>query len=161
MTGTRADTRADTVDDAGLGASLREAAVALRAATDAVVRPLGVSVAQYSCLLHLDREPGCSGADVARATYVSRQSTHVLLRAMEADDLVTRTSAPGRAQAWWLTPRGQELLALAHREVVRLDDRVQALADEVVPDGDPRALRRLLEAFVDAVADPAPGAPVT
>ncbi|MEU8615070.1 MarR family transcriptional regulator, partial [Actinoplanes sp. NPDC048791] len=81
-----------------VGYVLKEAAVALRTAMDAVLRPLQLTVPQYSCLELLGQRPGLSNAELARGTFVTRQSMNVVLQGLEERGLVTRpaTAARGR-----------------------------------------------------------------
>ena len=99
----------DGVDlDTSMGYLLKEASSALRLAMEEVLRPLGMSVTRYACLELLAQRPGLSGSDLARGAFVTRQSMHVLLQALEREGYVSRASeAPvGKALPTTLTPRG-------------------------------------------------------
>ncbi len=50
------------------------------AAMDTVLRPLELTVAQYSCLEVLNQRPGVSSAELARAVFVTRQSMNPVLQ---------------------------------------------------------------------------------
>jgi len=67
--------------DQAVGYVLKQAATALRAAMDTVLRPLELTVPQYSCLEVLDQRPGLSSSELARATFVTRQSMNRSCRA--------------------------------------------------------------------------------
>ena len=67
------------------GYLLKEASSALRAAMEAVLRPLGMTVTHYSCLELLAQRPGLSNSELARGAFVTRQSMNVLLQALERD----------------------------------------------------------------------------
>ncbi|NNC12418.1 MarR family transcriptional regulator [Planctomonas sp. JC2975] len=101
--------------ETSLGYLLKEASSALRAAMEAALRPLGLTVTQYSCLELLAQRPGLSNSQLARGTFVTRQSMNVLLQAFERDGYVTRPSeAPvGKALPARLTPRGRRSLEKA------------------------------------------------
>ncbi|SIT85948.1 MarR family winged helix-turn-helix transcriptional regulator [Microbacterium sp. RU33B] len=101
--------------ETSLGYLLKEAASALRAAMETVLRPLGMTITHYACLELLEQRPGLSNSDLARGTFVTRQSMNVLLQALERDGYVTRaTEAPvGKALPTTLTPRGRRSLATA------------------------------------------------
>jgi DNA-binding MarR family transcriptional regulator len=101
------------------GYALKEASSALRAAMEAVLRPLGMTVTHYSCLELLAQRPGLSNSELARGTFVTRQSMNVLLQALERDGYVTRpTEAPvGKVLPTRLTPRGRQSLAKASAAV--------------------------------------------
>lgn len=98
-----------------LGYLLKEASSALRAAMEAVLRPLEMSVTEYSCLELLAQRPGLSNSELARGAFVTRQSMNVLLQALERDGDVTRpTQAPvGKVLPTRLTARGRRRLAAA------------------------------------------------
>ncbi|HEY0249077.1 MAG TPA: MarR family transcriptional regulator [Gryllotalpicola sp.] len=101
--------------ETSLGYLLKEASSALRAAMEAVLRPLGMTVTHYSCLELLAQRPGLSNSELARGTFVTRQSMNVLLQALERDGYVTRSAeAPvGKALPARLTPRGRRSLEKA------------------------------------------------
>ena len=98
--------------ETSLGYGLKEASSALRAAMEAVLRPLGMTVTHYSCLELLAQRPGLSNSDLARGAFVTRQSMNVLLQALERDGYVTRPAqAPvGKVLPTRLTPRGRRSL---------------------------------------------------
>lgn len=98
-----------------MGYLLKEASSALRAAMEAVLRPLGMTVTHYSCLELLSQRPGLSNSELARGTFVTRQSMNVLLQALERDGYVTRPeeAAVGRVLPTSLTPLGRRELAKA------------------------------------------------
>lgn len=125
--------------DAAVGYVLKEAATALRAAMDAALRPLGLTVAQYACLEVLDQRPGLSGSELARATFVTRQSVHLVLQGLQQRELLTRAPvAPrGRALPTELTATGRELLRDASVAVRAIEERMLAPLT-------PTAQRRLL-----------------
>jgi DNA-binding MarR family transcriptional regulator len=111
-----ADMSQDGVDlDTSLGYLLKEASSALRAAMEAVLRPLGMTVTHYSCLELLAQRPGLSNSELARGAFVTRQSMNVLLQALERDGYVTRPAqAPvGKVLPTRLTPRGRRSLEKA------------------------------------------------
>ena len=104
----------DGVDlETSLGYLLKEASSALRSAMEAVLRPLGMTVTHYSCLELLAQRPGLSNSELARGTFVSRQSMNVLLRALERDGYVVRAAPVGKTLPVRLTPTGRASLAKA------------------------------------------------
>jgi DNA-binding MarR family transcriptional regulator len=107
-----------------LGYLLKEASAALRVSMEAVLRPLGMSITHYSCLELLAHRPGLSNSELARGTFVTRQSMNVLLQSLEEDGIVSRpeTPAAGRALPTALTDRGRQQLALASAAVKRVED---------------------------------------
>jgi DNA-binding MarR family transcriptional regulator len=112
--------------ETSLGYLLKEASSALRAAMEAVLRPLGMTVTHYSCLELLAQRPGLSNSELARGAFVTRQSMNVLLQALERDGYVTRPAeAPiGKALPTRLTPRGRQSLAKASAAVRSVEVRM-------------------------------------
>lgn len=114
--------------DHSAGYLLKRAATALRAAMDTALRPLDLTVPQYSCLEVLSQRPGLSNAELARAVFVTRQSMNLVLRGLQDRGLVTRpTTAPqGRALPSTLTPAGRAQLHAASGLVREVQDRMLA-----------------------------------
>ena len=110
--------------ETSLGYLLKEASSALQVAMEAVLRPLGMTVTHYSCLELLAQRPGLSNSELARGTFVTRQSMNVLLQTLERDGYVTRpASAPvGKILPTRLTPRGRRSLARATVAVRSVED---------------------------------------
>jgi DNA-binding MarR family transcriptional regulator len=115
--------------ETSLGYLLKEAATALRAAMEDVLRPLGMSVTVYSCLELLAQRPGMSNSELARGAFVTRQSMNVLLQTLEGEGLVTRPAeaAVGKVRPTRLTPRGRRRLERASTAVHSVE--LQMLAD--------------------------------
>jgi len=111
-----------------VGYVLKQAAVALRNAMDAALRPLHLTVPQYACLELLGQRPGLSNAELARGAFVTRQSMNVVLRGLEERGLVTRpeTAPRGRELPTALTERGREHLTVASAAVRKVDNRMCA-----------------------------------
>ena len=117
----------DGVDlETSLGYLLKEASSALRAAMEAVLRPLGMTVTRYACLELLAQRPGLSNSDLARGAFVTRQSMNVLLLALEKEGYVTRPAeAPvGKILPTRLTPRGRRSLEKASAAVRSVEVRM-------------------------------------
>ena len=146
----------ETVGDLenSVGYALKQAAVALRSSMDAVLRPLELSVPQYSCLEVLGQRPGLSNAELARATFVTRQAMNGVLRGLQDRGLVTRpaTAPHGRALPTQLTPTGRQHLHAASAAVRDVERRMLA----PLTDLHRRRLRDDLAACTAALAaDPA------
>ena len=111
-----------------VGYVLKEAAVALRNAMDAVLRPLELTVPQYACLELLGQRPGLSNAELARGAFVTRQSMNVVLQGLEARGLVTRpaTAPRGRELPAELTQSGRDHLHAASAAVRNVENRMCA-----------------------------------
>ena len=128
--------------ETSLGYLMKEVSSALRTAMESVLRPLGMSVTHYSCLELLAQRPGLSNSELARGTFVTRQAMNVLLQALEADGLVTRSEQPasGRALPTKLTAAGRAQLATATAAVKAVEDRMKSGLDPAEQD----ALRAML-----------------
>ncbi len=144
----------DGVDlDKSLGYLLKEAASALRAAMEEVLRPLGMSVTHYACLELLAQRPGLSNSELARGAFVTRQTMNVLLRSLERDGDVTRPAeAPvGKVLPTRLTPAGQRRLEKATAAVRSVEVRMLAGMTE----SDQADAFRILKGMVHSLRDPA------
>jgi DNA-binding MarR family transcriptional regulator len=109
-----------------LGYRLKRTAAALRGAMDGALREYGLTVPQYACLELLDQRPGLSNAELARGTFVTRQSMNVVLRGLQDAGLITRpaTADHGRALPAHLTDEGHRRLAAARTAVYAIDQRM-------------------------------------
>jgi len=114
--------------DESVGYALKQAAAALRVAMDAALRPVGLTVPQYSCLELLGQRPGLSSAELARGAFVTRQSMSEVLRGLQHRGLLTRpaTAPHGRALPSELTPAGQERLHAASTAVRAVERQMLA-----------------------------------
>ena len=88
-----------------------------RSQMDEQLRPQGVTTAQLHVLKVIRDEPGGSGAQLARACYVTPQSAQALLKGLENDGWITRTKdrVNDRILIAQLTPSGEELLQTAEK----------------------------------------------
>jgi DNA-binding MarR family transcriptional regulator len=98
--------------DQSVGYVLKQVQASLHTAMDEVLRPLGLTVAQYACLELLGQHPGLSNSELARRAFVTRQSMNVVLRRLLERGLLTRPdhAAHGRALPTELTRAGQATL---------------------------------------------------
>ena len=135
--------------ETSLGYLLKQTSTSLRTAMEAVLRPLGMTVTHYSCLELLAQRPGLSNSELARGTFVTRQSMNVLLQNLERDGYVTRaTEAPvGKALPTRLTPLGRRSLEKATVAVRSVELRMlSGLSDD-----ERRAASRILRSMNDAL----------
>lgn len=134
-----------------VGYRLKRVSAALRSAMDKALREHGLTVPQYSCLELLDEQPGLSNADLARGTFVTRQSANVVLRGLKDAGLITRPASAehGRALPVHLTPAGQERLRAARGAVYAIEQR---MIGDVPPDR-LAALLADLDAMAEALGD--------
>ncbi|MFD5141952.1 MarR family winged helix-turn-helix transcriptional regulator [Streptomyces sp. NPDC058401] len=116
-----------------VGYRLKRAHAALRASMDQALREHGLTVPQYACLEVLAARPGLSNAELARATFVTRQSMNVVLRGLQDAGLLTRpaTVETGRARPADLTDEGRRRLNAAQGVVYPIEARmIEAIPQE-------------------------------
>lgn len=148
----------DAIDlETSLGYLLKEASSELRAAMEAVLRPLGMTVTHYSCLELLAQRPGLSNSELARGAFVTRQSMNVLLQALEQDGYVERPAAArvGRVLPTQLTPRGRQELKKATAAIRSVELR---MLSGMTPEEQSDA-RRILTSMVRSLRESKDGAP--
>jgi DNA-binding MarR family transcriptional regulator len=111
-----------------VGYALKHAQSLLHLRMEEALRPLPLTVSQYSCLHHLRGEPGFSAAELARATFVTRQSMNAMLRQLIDRGLVARPSraTSGRALPTRLTVAGVDTIDLAQKLVDGVEQRMLA-----------------------------------
>lgn len=126
--------------DRSVGYALKQAAAALRTAMEGALRPLGLTVPQYACLELLGQRPGLSGAELARAGFVTRQSMNEVLRGLHGRGLLDRPDANrhGRSLPTELTAKGR-------RELVGASRAVRAVERQMLDVLPPAARSRLRE----------------
>nr|WP_078891880.1 MarR family transcriptional regulator [Streptomyces sp. NRRL S-350] len=109
-----------------VGYLLKRAQAALRSAMDKVLREHGLTVPQYATLELLALHPGMSNSDLARATFVTRQSGNVVLRGLQEAGLITRptTADHGRVRPAHLTEEGHRRLAAVQAAVYAVEGRM-------------------------------------
>ncbi|MET9338971.1 MarR family transcriptional regulator [Nonomuraea sp. NPDC003804] len=109
-----------------VGYLLKRAQAALRGAMDKALREHGLTVPQYATLELLALHPGMSNADLARATFVTRQSGNVVLRGLQEAGLITRPAIAdhGRARPAHLTEEGHARLEAVQTAVYAIEQRM-------------------------------------
>ncbi len=109
-----------------VGYALKHAQSLLHLRMEEALRPIGLTVSQYSCLFHLRREPGISAAALARATFVTRQSMNAMLQQLIDRGLVARPTRAesGRALPTILTAAGADALDAGQNLVDRVEQRM-------------------------------------
>src|SRR5919109_1392057 len=115
------------------GYLLRQAWNAFHGAMESALRNHGLTGAQYAVLSVLARDPGLSGADLARACNTTPQAMNGVLATLERDGLVERNPHPthGRILQVTLTPEGERRLEAATPAVREIES---AIEQEVAPD---------------------------
>jgi DNA-binding MarR family transcriptional regulator len=115
------------------GYLLRQAWQAFRSAMETTLRAHGLTGAQYAVLSVLARDPGMSGADLARACNTTPQAMNGVLATLERDGLVERHPHPthGRILQVALTREGERRLEAATPAVRALEEVIE---EDLSPD---------------------------
>ncbi len=132
------------------GYLIKRAQQALNQACTDRLRPLELSMSQYAVLRALDDHPGASSAELARITFVTRQSLRDVLGGLRSAGLVTvaEQASTGRARPVALTPSGRARLAAAEDLITQVE--VQML--DTLSAGQRRDLADLLRTCVGNLA---------
>jgi DNA-binding MarR family transcriptional regulator len=109
------------------GYLLRQAWHAFRTAMEEELRAHGLTGAQYAVLSVLARDPGASGAELARACNTTPQAMNGVLGTMERGRLIERRAHPthGRILQATLTEEGRRRLTASNPAVRRLERRIE------------------------------------
>src|SRR5689334_7830430 len=88
----------------------------------------GLTAAQYTALSVLARDPGLSGADLARACNTTPQAMNGVVATLEREGLVERNPHPthGRILQVTSTPEGERRLGAATPAVRELEQAIEA-----------------------------------
>ena len=118
--------RAATPAEQRLGMLVRAVEQAIARAKTAVLKPVGLTLAQFVALDELERRPGITAAALARACLVTPQATMVLLKTMEEQGLVARSPHERHQNVLELnmTDVGREALYSARKAVAPVERRV-------------------------------------
>jgi DNA-binding MarR family transcriptional regulator len=105
------------------GYLLRQAWRALEGAMEIALRPHRLTPVQYGVLTLLAREPGASGADLARVGHTSPQAMNGVLATLEREALIERRPHPthGRILQATLTSEGERRLRAANPTIRALE----------------------------------------
>jgi DNA-binding MarR family transcriptional regulator len=106
--------------------SVKRAEQAMVRAKSAALKPVGLSPSQYVALFELDKQSGITAATLARACLVTPQAMMILLKTMEQQGLITRSSHPRHPNVLELhmTEVGREALQAARERVDPIERRV-------------------------------------
>lgn len=109
-----------------LGHKVKSLEQELSGAKDAKLRPMGVTVPQYTALLVINEEPGISGAELARRCLVTPQTMTTVLGNLTLKGYIERRSVPGqgRAMETTITAAGKRMLAKADKEVMQVENEL-------------------------------------
>jgi MarR family transcriptional regulator, organic hydroperoxide resistance regulator len=122
--------------------TMKRIMIHFRRQMDEELRPQGVTTAQLHVLKVIRDEYGASGAQLARACYVTPQSAQALLKGLENGGWITRTKDPvnDRILIAKLTLSGGELLDSAERLARVIEKKLW----HGVPDGAVQTLNKTL-----------------
>jgi DNA-binding MarR family transcriptional regulator len=138
----------------------------LRQTMEEALRKRGfeLSFAHFVALFGLYCEPGITGAALARRAMVSAQTMNSALRRLELEGRIERRPHPDsrRADSWWITPEGLELLEQTRAVGNATFERMLAPLDREEIAALESSLRRCIAALEtdaegDVAADAAPG----
>lgn len=112
--------------DGRLGYLLRQTQQMFRAAMEVVLGEVGITAAQFSLLSVIEIQPGLTGAELARDSMLTPQSTNELLLALARAGLVDRRPDPldRRVRRVFLTAAARDVLAETHPRVRALEARM-------------------------------------
>jgi len=112
--------------DGRAGYLLRQAHQAFRAAAQAELGPVGLTLPQYSVLSVADAEPGLSGAELARESMLTPQTTNEIISLLAAAGLLERRpdARDRRLRRMFVTETGRDLLSLARSAVHAVERRM-------------------------------------
>jgi DNA-binding MarR family transcriptional regulator len=132
-----------------LGMVLKKAEQAMVRAKIAALKPAGLTLAQYVALAELDRQPGVTGAALARACLVTPQAMMIVLKALDEQGLIARSPHPRHQNVLELhvTAVGYEVLEAARHCVEPVERRItDAFAPEEL-----EVLRALLARWTEVL----------
>jgi DNA-binding MarR family transcriptional regulator len=139
-----------TAVDDRLGHMVKSLEQELSGAKDAALRPMGLTVPQYSALLVIADTPGISGAELARRCLVTPQTMTTVLGNLTVKGLIERRTVPGqgRAMETTITAAGKRLLNRADKKILEVEE----LLNGQLSKADQQSLRKLLEKCRSAFA---------
>ena len=129
---------------------VRQANVAVRAATEKALADLDVTAPQFAVLTMIAAYPGVSGADLARLTFLTPQTINVIVGNLEKAGAIEKSAhaVHGRILQLQATPKGRALLKRCRARVNALEDRLGALISR----DEERVVRGWLSAVAEALA---------
>jgi DNA-binding MarR family transcriptional regulator len=141
-----------------LGSWLRQAEQALMAEKARVLKPLGLSVPQYTAL-HALSVASLSGAQLARVCCVTPQSMASMLSTLESRELIDRDPSEAHAMVLiaTLTPAGRALFEQADIVALAVERRLSAAFTK--PEDE--QLRELLARSIEILSNAAAAEPGT
>ncbi|MGP3914994.1 MarR family winged helix-turn-helix transcriptional regulator [Nonomuraea sp. 10N515B] len=109
-----------------IGYLIKQVDQAFRRSCEERLRELGLSMSQYAVLRALADAPGAPAAELARRTFVTRQSLRDVLSGLTAAGLASVAARPttGRALPITLTAAGRTVLDQADAIVLDVEERL-------------------------------------
>jgi len=110
----------------GLGTLLKRAEQAMLRAKNVVLKPVGLTLAQYVALTELEGKQGITAATLSRACLVSPQAMMIVLKNMEEQGLIKRSAHPRHASVLEIhvTDVGKEAMLLGREKVSRVEQQI-------------------------------------
>ena len=117
MKGTRVNVKNRQKETRRAAQMMKRILIHFRGQMDEQLRPQGVTTSQLQVMKIIREEPGASGAQLARACYVTPQSAQTLLKQLEVDGWIRRVKdrVNDRILVSELTPSGEKLLLTAEK----------------------------------------------
>jgi DNA-binding MarR family transcriptional regulator len=131
-----------------LGMLVKRAEQAMVRAKSAALKSVGLTPSQYVALFELEQQSGITAATLARACLVTPQAMMILLKTMEQQGLITRSSHPRHLNVLELhiTEVGREALYAARERVDPIERRVFGAFSQK----DTAIFREFLSRFIEA-----------
>jgi DNA-binding MarR family transcriptional regulator len=131
---------------------VKQLELAIRAEMDAHARAAGLTALQYTALTVLQRQPGMSGAQLSRRSFVSPQAGSEMLGHLERKGLIARAPDPDnrRVLRVRLTEEGERTVDDCDRWMDGIEARMLA----GIPAAERRALRATLAACEHSLRPP-------
>lgn len=110
---------------------VKQLELAVRSVLDDLLRPHGLSAPQYTALTALAARDGLTSAQLARRSFVTPQTMHEQVQAMERSGLVRRErdTVDRRVMLVQLTEGGRALMRACAPDVARLEQLVEQTMD--------------------------------
>jgi DNA-binding MarR family transcriptional regulator len=130
---------------------VRQASVALRGALDRALGDFNATAPQFSVLTMIAAYPGVSGAELARLTFLTPQTINVIVRNLERDGIIGKTThaTHGRILRLTATTKGHALLKRCHAHVAEVDAELRGLLSR----DEERIVRRWLSAVAGKLGE--------
>jgi DNA-binding MarR family transcriptional regulator len=117
------------------------------------LRELRLTMPQYVTLDLLARNPGLSGAELARRSFVTPQTMNTIITNLEEAGLITRRvhAEFGTILQSYLTENGEQILLQAQQKVKEVERQITYALDE----GERAELLKVLENWAKVIKSPA------